>query len=281
MGLILSAHRDIFSDFSRQLLETKDIDPQYYSLRGVSDLRGYTIQDRYEFCCIYYGFNHIASADRFFEDRTIDPILLSYGKNRRGFRGNRKVLEFINGALHLRPLILKLRTWEQIYESFLLVRGCGPWSAYCLTETMKIVVGLPITAPDFGTVKSSKNKTGPIAGLELLTGIPMARLSDPRLHQEVYLESLERVDWNGKEEMESALCNYMSLVKKTYYVGRDIDRQIPALQSARKEWWQAREIYFPYALLGEKNGWSGPRKELMGTFEMLKVWKKYGHSSHR
>jgi hypothetical protein len=75
------------------------------------------------------------------------------------------------------------------------------------------------------------------------------------------------------EEFESILCNYLSLYKKSYYVGRDIDRQIPMMEGLDWRWWNARERYFPEEILGEKNGWTGIRKELMGTFERNKIWR--------
>lgn len=275
--LIQKRHLDRFCDFSRQLLETRDIDPQYYVLKTICDLRKYSKIQRYQFCVTFYGFNHVGSCDKYFRDPSIDPINLPYGRNRRGFRGNRKVLEFLRDAEEVRPCVMAIgesgNSWNQIYEVLLQIRGCGPWSAYCLTEVLNIVLEWNNHAPDFGDVASSERGTGPLACLNLLTGIEISKFQkDKSLHRAVYEETLSNVRWEGMEQMESALCNYLSLEKKLYYVGRDIDRQIPALQGALEDWWKARAANFPKAMLGEINGWTGPRKELMGNFEMGKKW---------
>jgi hypothetical protein len=280
--LILEKHRAPFAAFARQMLETRDFDPNYFAVKGVVEARGYDLRTAYDFCVTFNGFYNFGSADRFFKDPNLDPAALPFGTSRRGFRGNRKVFAFIDGMRSLRPLVMAYcmssappdYRWSSIYNALLQVPGCGHWSAYYVTDMMKVVLGFKISAPDFGFLGSSPNMTGPTAGIALLTGRPLERVhGDVPLHQAVFAETVELgVPWTGMEEMESVLCNYLSLRKGRYYCGRDIDRQIPMMQGLGPEWWEARRKFFPAECLGELNGWSGIRKELMGTFDPEKRW---------
>jgi hypothetical protein len=282
--LILEKHRAPFAAFARQMLDTRDFDPNYFAVKGVVEARRYSERQAYDFCVTFNGFYHFGSADAFFKAGDYLKVEeMPYGTSRRGFRGNRRVLAFIDGMKALRPFVLNTcmsplgpeQKWRAVYNTLLEVPGCGHWSAYYITDMMKVVLGYQLSAPDFGFLGSSPNMTGPTAGIALLTGRPLERVhGDVPLHQDVFSETVELgVPWTGMEEMESVLCNYLSLTKKRYYVGRDIDRQIPMMQGLGAEWWAARERYFPAELLGERHGWTGIRKELMGTFDPSKQWR--------
>lgn len=275
--IIVPKHRDLFPDFCRQMIETKDVDPSYYTIKGVIEERKYSEADAFRYFVTYAGFYWFKSADDFFKDPKLDCTKLTYGTARRGFRGSDKVRTFIGACVALRPFILSERHkgemgWKSIYKSLLSVPGCGPWGAFNITDMTKVILGRDITSPDFGQL-SSGNTTGPIAGLSLITGIDVSKIfNNDRLQRQIYEEASTRVKFSGMEEMESCLCNYMSLFKEKYYVGRDIDRQIPALAGVPEEFFTARKRYFPKALLGEEKGWYGVRKELLGTHEFGKVW---------
>lgn len=275
---LLPKHDLLFADFCRQMLETRDFDPNYYTVKGVVEKRGYNDYEAFRYCVIFNGFYWFKSADDFFKDPRIDCKLLKYGNSRRGFRGNEKVRTFISSCLALRNFIFSQSDkgeagWTAIYNALLTVPGCGHWSAYCLTHQLKITLGLNIVAPNFGNLGSSPNLTGPIGGLNFITGIAMKNLvNNEKLHREIYEETRKTINWSGMEEMESCLCNYLSLHKNKYYVGRDIDRQLPALAGVPDEFFEARKTYFPKTLLGEIKGWYGIRKELMGTHLYGRSW---------
>jgi hypothetical protein len=68
--------------------------------------------------------------------------------------------------------------------------------------------------------------------------------------------------------LESLACDFNSLNKGRYYIGRDIDRQQYRIQRAEdatgiicKELWDARKRVFPHKYLGELNGWEGIEKD--------------------
>lgn len=269
-----------FADFSRQMIETRDYDPNYFAVKGVAESRGYDESATYDFCVTFNGFYHFKSADSYFQDPRQDVKLLNYGKSRRGFMGNEKVKTFLWGMKELKKFVLNnqvegIRGWNQIYWAFSAVPGCGPWSAFYLTDMMKVILGKKITSPNFGHLIYEKANRGPNSGICFLTGLSIDRVAgNEELHQKVYHETLEAgAPWSGMEEMESVLCNFLSLHKKSYYVGRDIDRQLPMLAGLGEEWFAARSKYFPAEALGEIGGWTGIRKELMGTYERNKSWK--------
>lgn len=270
--------KDQLFDFCNQMLETRDYDPNYFAVKGFVEALGLSELEKYEFCFIFNGFYHFGSADEYLRKRPKQVELLQYGKSRRGFMGNRKILQFISGGLELRSFIFKCRNggevgWENIYNALLKIKGCGHWSAYYLCDMFKVILGFNITSPNLGFLSSNTENRGPMSGLRFITGIPEAELrKDPRLHKKIYREMLEGVKFEGMEQFESLLCNFLSLHKKSYYVGRDIDRQIKMMNGLDRVWWDARVKYFPDELLGEKHGWDGIRKNLMGTFTPNKRW---------
>jgi hypothetical protein len=255
-------------DFCRQMLATRDYDPNYFAVKGFCESNGLGEEERYEFCFIFNGFYHFGSADRYWKDRSLNPAKLAYGKSRRGFNGTEKIRDFISCGRKLQPDVFAERYggeagWARMYEKLLSVPGCGHWSAYYLCDMMKVVLGFKIAAPNLGFLSSSSENRGPMSGLRFITGIPEAVLrKDTSIHRAVYREMLEGVPFEGMEQFESLLCNFLSLHKKTYYVGRDIDRQMAMMEGLGDDWWGARTKYFPRQLLGEFNGWSR-----MGTFE--------------
>lgn len=267
-------------DFCNQMLVTRDYDPNYFAVKGFCENVGLTWDQMYEFCFIFNGFYHFKSAATYLNDPSVDVRSLAYGRSRRGFMKNQKVVSFIRSGIELKPHILKWRLgrelgWERIYELLLKIPGCGHWSAFYICDMFKVVLGFDITSPNLGFLSSESENRGPMSGLRFITGIEETVLRrEPKLHRYVYDEMLEGVPFEGMEQFESLLCNFLSLHKKTYYVGRDIDRQIAMMQGLGPEWWTARARYFPDELLGEKYGWTGIRKEKMGTFEPGKVWRQ-------
>lgn len=278
MGLLKAELKPELFDFCRQMLVTRDYDPNYFAVKGFSENVGLTWDQTYEFCFIFNGFYHFGSAARFLADPSIDVSKVEYGRSRRGFRGNSKVRNFIEAGRSLKAHILKHRDggeagWMEIYTMLLGIQGCGHWSAYYLCDMFKVILGFRISSPNVGFLSSDSSNRGPLSGLAFITGLPETTLRrHAGLHRSIYNEMLEGVPFEGMEQFESLLCNYLSLHKGTYYVGRDIDRQIGMMKGLGPEWWTARARYFPDELLGEKHGWSGIRDELMGKFEPGKVW---------
>jgi hypothetical protein len=266
-------------DFCNQMLHTKDYDPNYFAVKGFCENVGLTEKEMFEFCFIFNGFYHFGGAAAFLKDPTLDVSKMKYGKSRRGFMGNKKVLNFIQGGKELKKYIYTFKDqgfsgWTNIYNALLKIPGCGHWSAYYLCDMFHVVLGFNISAPNLGFLSSESENRGPMSGLRFLTGIPEEKLrAEPELHGLIYNEVCEGVPFEGMQQFESLLCNFLSLHKSTYYVGRDIDRQMAMMEGLGLEWWSARSKYFPKSTLGEVNGWSGIRKELMGTFEPGRIWE--------
>lgn len=277
--LIKEQYRDQLFDFCRQMLQTRDYDPNYFAVKGFCEESGMTEDEKFEFCFVFNGFYHFGSAEAFYFNRGLDVSKMKYGKSRRGFMGNNKVRDFIASGRSLKPFIFQNMTggksaWKRTYDRLLSVPGCGHWSAYYLCDMFKVILGFDITAPDLGFLSSNTENRGPISGLRFLTGIPEDVLrEDVSLHVAIYEETLDGVPFEGMEQFESILCNFLSLHKNMYYVGRDIDRQIQMMSGLGPKWWNARRRYFPQELLGETNGWDGIRKDRMGKFEPGRLYQ--------
>ncbi len=265
------AHKEAFGKFSREMIRTRDYDPNYFVVKGVVEAKGLDESQAYDYCVTFNAFYNFGSAEKFWNDPKLDVSKLACGQSRRSFRGNSKVLRCLRDSQEIKAFVFRQRNngtqgWEVIYNAFKLVGGNGPWAAYYMADMMKVVLGFNITAPDVGELTSSGKPRGPIDGLITIANCKNRKqIEVPQIQRKLYEKALELAPFEGMECFESILCNYLSLLKKKYYVGRDIDRQIPMLEGLGEPWWSARRRYFPEEFLGELGGWNGIRKEKMGV----------------
>lgn len=160
--------------------------------------------------------------------------------------------------------------WARLNDRLVTVTGNGRWAAYKTAELVQKVAGAPLVAADAGHRYSS----GPRKGLELLyPGLPAGQ--DPDTID--YLDTLTadvaaELGEPDLAQVETSLCDFHSLAKGGYYLGHDIDAMMGQLLDPRvpdrtpHEVWTIRADTFHPSLLGEVNGWMGPRPKLKRLF---------------
>lgn len=272
-----------FVQFAVEHKESGDIDPVYPVLYHVQRLRGETCETAIWHTLLYLTWYHLGSAELVlqmypFPTRISSLGALPTGIERRGMRGaagGEKAVQFLNWIIANRsPLSQWLEEvtypkgmpgWVALYHDVHSFPHCGSWAAYKWCDLARNVLGCDITAPDIGLGGGGKN-AGPVPGLARLTGRPWAECASSLGLQDRFFNSCltAGIPWEGREEMETALCDFNSVLHNRYYVGHDIDKQMDDVRACPKIYWDARQEAFPRAYLGELQGWCGVKKELKG-----------------
>lgn len=177
--------------------------------------------------------------------------------------------------------------WYHLQDTLCEVWGNGRWSAYTLGELYQKVNNLPVWPDCIGNEGSS----GPRAGIQCVMGeveesgkaaVPLLDAKADTLFEMVrpiIKTSIPYLPDNHLDYamLESELCDFQSLQKGRYYIGRDVDRMqdriqrtidtlielgllrdmIPLLDRV----WGARYESFDKKFLGESNDWQGMSKE--------------------
>lgn len=259
-----------FVEFSAQQIVTGDIDPAYPVIKNYLKFinSGYT--SSVDFLLVYVAFYNLKTADEFFNGQIKDVSKVKTGIERRGFRGNKLVLEHLESFDRTNIFrVVKDGTWSEIQEEYEKGFYTGSWSSYKFADLCKNVLERDIDAPDLGLGGKGKF-AGPIPGLSLLTGKHWNQCAtDMVLQKRFYnkcLLSTPGVKFRGLEELETCLCDFNSMYKGHYYSGNDIDKQMEDLEGASDALWEARRRSFKIHLLGEVKGWKGVRKELKSRY---------------
>ena len=279
----------MFCRFAQAQLASGDIDPTYPVLKRVHEGDKLDMDTALWRTLLYVTWYRLDSSEEVWKAvPALAPGLkakhggwrLPTGTERRGFRGNDLAW------LHLDAVEEAARPhgglagwveqsigqggklgWEGARQAFQALPHGGNWSSYKWADLLKHVHGYPITANDIG-VGGGSATAGPVPGMVRLTGEDWRRCAtDLGLQQELHDECVRRgVPFNGLDQLETALCDYNSLCKGSYYVGNDIDLQMDYLKAMGAPWWEARAASFPAPYLGEVSGWFGARKELRTAY---------------
>lgn len=267
-----------FCTFARAQIESGDIDPMYPLLRASYEDEALEEEIALWRTLLYVTWYHLGTANRMWQ-RAPEPRPLTEdevnglptGVERRGFRGNVLAVRFVNGVLDAAPVGLSawVRSlgdgesgWDRVRSELQMVSFAGPWASYKWADLLKNVHGLPLRASDIG-VGGKGEKTGPIPGMVRLTGEPWQECANNvGLQRDLLKRGLAAgVPFGGLDQLETALCDFNSLCKGTYYVGHDIDVQQEHLKGQRNDLWRARRV-FRSKYRGELSGWNGVRPEL-------------------
>jgi hypothetical protein len=270
-----------FCTFARAQIESGDLDPTYPVLRAhYADCR-LPEETALWRTILYVTWYSLRSAERVWLDYRVPQPLpplegLPTGVERRGFRGNAAASAHVNDVFALAAehggLSPWLRGaadrggWAEVRAAYQAVRGAGPWASYKLADLLAHVHGFRITAPDLG-VGGGSETAGPIPGMVRVTGYDWKRCSrDIDLQNELLLRCVRcGVPFSGLDQLETALCDFNSLAKGSYYVGHDIDLQQAHLAGCTAGLWEARRV-FADAWRGECGGWGGVRKERKAVY---------------
>lgn len=273
-----------FCRFARAQIMSGDIDPTYPVLKRVySHDHGADANAALWRTLLYVGWYHLDSAQkvwRIFQTpaewraRYESLPVLPTGIERRGVRGEAglpRVASFINGVLDASRgdlsgwllLATERRTpedgWRAVRALLEAVPYAGPWASFKWADLLKNVHGLPIDAPDIG-VGGGGETSGPVPGMVRLTGLPWQECAGTPAHQRRLLSEAREagVPFGGLDQLETALCDFNSLCRGSYYCGHDIDMQQTTLPPSMS---YARDV-FPARYRGELMGWTGVRHAL-------------------
>lgn len=273
-----------FKRFAKAQIASGDLDPTYPLLKAIHGGSGVDERTAIWRTLLFVAVYHLGSAEQLwaavptFKDviglpERLKRMNLPTGTERRCFRGQPAPLAQHITAMAMAGLpeqLLALRAqhksvflWRAIRETFQAIPFAGPWSSYKLADLLKHVHGFEADAPDLG-IGGGGESAGPIPGLVRLTGRPWREAaSDVSLHMRLRTRAVEEgVPFQGLDQLETALCDFNSLCKGSYYVGHDIDDQMTKLNGLSLRWWDARRRLFPESFLGECNGYFGVRSSL-------------------
>lgn len=183
------------------------------------------------------------------------------------------------------------KDWGQIQINLKEVWGNGRWSVFTLAEMYQKVNSIPVLPCNL----MNDNSSGPARGLQILLGQSTQEVKRERIEEldrkADFLFSLMKKRIKTKipylkkghydyAMMESQLCDFQSLLKGRYYIGRDIDRGQELIHKATevgsslgmdtkvvKKLWTIRAKVFKKAYLGEKQGWDGRTKEALTFYK--------------
>lgn len=165
--------------------------------------------------------------------------------------------------------------WTRLNDQLVTVEGNGRWAAYKTAELLQKVAQVPMVATDAG----HRYSTGPRKGLELLyPDLPTGQDPDAiALLDKLTAELSTELGEPDLAQVETSLCDFHSLTKGTYYLGHDIDAMLAQLLDPHVPYptspqvWAARVSSFDSTLLGELNGWAGPRVRLKPLYRATGV----------
>lgn len=269
-----------FCTFAQAQLSSGDIDPMYPVLRQV--VSGLDPDLKVWYVLLYLTWYHAGTAERVWTMNPKPRYLVDAhvrghptGIERRGFRGNLNAALFINGCLEraneqhgslyewaMAPEGTPEERWAATRAELQKVPYGGPWASYKWADLLTHVLDAPMTANDIG-VGGNSPTAGPIPGMVALTGRSWKECAtNVKLQNELLWKAREAgVPFQGLDQLETALCDFNSLLKGRYYVGHDIDDQMTKLYGCSPSWWAARAV-FPAQYRGEVCGWNGVRSYL-------------------
>lgn len=150
--------------------------------------------------------------------------------------------------------------WHTVRQNVGSLYGAGRWAEYTFSEILQKVHGFNVCPTDMGNNGSS----GPRNGLILLMGAGSDHAGEVLFnHAKNHVE----VPWFDYAVLESLACDFNSLNKGKYYIGRDIDRQQGRLMRVEERGYDVTPVYearaevFQRRYLGEYGGWRGIDKD--------------------
>lgn len=262
--------KDIVEDFykmAKYQIEVGDNHPIYAVLRN--SMLKESLKTKMWRCLIYVTFDHIGSAEQIWSEYPNpaiikDPEVMDTGIARRNFRGNTKWATMINEVVQNLDMFANLAGvdgWVTARQAFEDINNNGPWASYKFADMLKNVAGLPLECNSIGENHCVLHSA------ELVANKPAKEImSDLNFQKKMYQGALKHgIKFQGIDQFETALCDYISFIEGRYYVGMEIDSQMEQL-SPDSKLWPARKLSFDAKFLGELNGYHGIRKELKGLY---------------
>jgi len=283
-----------FVHFSQRQYDSLDYDPFHPMLIELQ--KGMDPEEALWHSTLYMAYYNVGSFQVAFEEappvgRPFPEWLarLPVGVQRRNLRGG-KVLDHLDSYVRLADehgsqwayLTAGFTgdpkaDWPKLQENVGKSWGNGRWSIFTTSELYQKVNKIPV----FPCNLMNEGSSGPRAGLKILFGPEstttvgeLDRLTD-LLFDDVRKKLTTKIPYLPYNHydyamLESQLCDFQSMYKGRYYVGRDIDRDQERLRGTaatlkrmgrRTDYldrvWEARSAVFDHRYLGEHNNWRG------------------------
>jgi|11_taG_2_1085331.scaffolds.fasta_scaffold02966_8 hypothetical protein len=227
--------KQTFYDFSKSLLITGDIDPDYILIREKSKELGFNKKQVFNWILhklvIYDSYSELEVITK---QKKIEDV--KYGNERR--KSKNKAREYLNNIQKAFMDVDVERFFSmngnKIFNKIKTINGFGSWSAWKFMDLIDCCYGIKV---DFDSIDFRKAYTFPLKGLLLVNNLPedLKILNDTktykRLLENAYsiLKDLKNCDTphNGGKglrlnELETLLCKYHSHMHNKYQSGQDI-----------------------------------------------------------
>lgn len=271
-----------FFEFTKLQIEVGDSHPAYALLRELFKIEKLPQIIKIWRCLIFVAFDHLGSAEKMWteypEPKIIkNPQFMTTGIARRGFRGNTYWADMINSVSNngeLKSIIEshankgEIEGWISLRNWFEQFKHNGSWSSYKFADLMTHVCGYKLKADSIGENHCV------LQAASLLTGKEQKEcMSDIELQGQLlnYAKN-HHSKINGLEELETALCDFISFLQGRYYIGMEIDSQMEQIPD-KKIWWEARKLAFNKKFLGENNNYVGIRKGHQPIYKLSGIIK--------
>lgn len=287
---------DDLATFSLWQLRSGDIDPVYPMLTAVGEILDLDTEQLAQLALLYVAYYHLPSALDMFcradftwpRPEDVATIRRPTGTERRGHRSPGRLaahvasveahieahgglvpwMDFLAGA--------GCKEWPLLMRALQDIDGNGRWASYKTGEILVTVLGFPSAPTDAGHAHSS----GPRQGLGLFFADARGRgnsIEDIRTLDRYTRHLAKALAEAGApmpvEQVETVLCDFHSMSRGRYYVGRDTDELLEQITGAPWLWARARDALmegrqraFQRRWLGEEMGWSGIRKPLLRLY---------------
>ena len=232
-----------FADFSRVLIESGDLDPDYIFINKVCEKNGWGNERKAEWIAAKSViYNSIGELEFLLHGKNFDDV--DYGNERRKHKRNAEL--FWNALYH------NAQAHQGFYSMFSKVhedanialkqlqkfQGIGPWAAWKILDLLNCCLGFNF---DFKNVDFRLAYEYPIRGMLLVAGEDEERYK--KVSDELYESSMNEVYRQLEEggilkcaappeyirninmqEIETCLCKYHSYYHGHYKAGEDIER---------------------------------------------------------
>lgn len=224
-----------FGEFSKSVLESGDIDPDYIFMREKAKELDFSKEQLFDWIllklCVYNSISELKILTGKGDFETV-----KYGNERNKHKNQAR--EYYNNIRQVFPdeESIKLffeRPAQIVFNSIKAIRGFGPWSAWKFMDLMSCVYGSDV---DFEGIDFRKSYEFPLKGLLMVNGYAedVKLLKSDDVYNEcmaLIKEMLASIEINGVphnqdkgirlNEIETLLCKYHSYIHGHYYPGKD------------------------------------------------------------